>query len=141
MRHLRVAAEILGCSDVQVGNLFAVPTTSVTEINDAGRDAAGWEAARWNLNQVLTSSAELVLGWGVSGLHGLALAHRHAQIAWLVDRLGALKISGVWTLNGEARHPSRWHQYVSDRHRRAVGGTFPQRLASVLHRVDLNSPL
>lgn len=140
MRHLRVAAEVLGCNNVQVGNLFAVPTISVTDINDVGRDVAGWESARWNLDQVVASSAELVAGWGVSGLHGRALAHRQAQVTWLIERLRALKVPGVWTLNGQARHPSRWHQYVSDRHRRAIGvSTFPQRLAAVLQRVDLNS--
>jgi hypothetical protein len=43
----------------------------------------------------------------------------------------------IWTLNGEPRHPSRWDQYVSDRHGRASGATFSERIAQVLTSVPL----
>lgn len=139
MRHLRVAAEVLGCDDVQVANLFAIPTVSVTEINEAGRNAEGWEAARVQLARVIETSAELVAGWGVSGLHGPAAAHRQGQLAWLVDQLAARgQPLSIWTLNGEPRHPSRWHQYVSDRHGRASGPTLHDRLGSVLQQVEIS---
>jgi Protein of unknown function (DUF1643) len=139
MRHLGVAAEILGCENVQVANLFAIPTISVTEINEAGRSADGWEAARGELARVVDTSAELVAGWGVSGLHGPAAAHRNDQLVWLIEQITTRgQPSGMWTLNGEARHPSRWHQYVSDRHGRASGPTFHERLTSVLRRVVLS---
>lgn len=133
MRHLHVAADVLDCDGVQIANLFAIPTRSVTEINEAGRSATGWEAARPALEQALNTSAELVAGWGVSGLHGLAAAHFQAQTSWLHNWFcDGSRPPWIWTLNGEARHPSRWHQYVSDRHGRASGATFRERLASVL---------
>jgi hypothetical protein len=139
MRHLRVAADILGCEDVQLANLFSIPTISVTEINDVGRNVDDWEAARPELARVAETSVQLIAGWGVSGLHGVAGSHHKDQLAWLLDRLGNLGgPSGMWTLNGEPRHPSRWHQYVSDRHGRTSGPTFHDRLASVLRRVEVS---
>lgn len=139
MRHLQVAAEVLGCDGVRVANLFATPTRSVTQINDVGRDSAGWTEARPALARLGATSAELVAAWGVSGLHGPAFAHWQAQITWLIHQFRQDAVAGVWTLNGEPRHPSRWHQYVSDRHGRASGATFRDRLSSVLRWVELGS--
>jgi hypothetical protein len=40
-------------------------------------------------------------------------------------------------LGGEPRHPSRWHQYVSDKYGRTSGGTFEERIKQVLVAVPL----
>lgn len=138
MRHLQVAAGALGCDGVQVANLFTRPTATVAEINEVGRGTPGWEEARPAIEQVLMTSHAVVAGWGVSGLYGPAREHRRAQAAWVIQRvLSAAHLGGVWTLGGEPRHPSRWHQYVSNRHGRARGTSLDERLASVLRFVDL----
>ncbi|MBK6871322.1 MAG: DUF1643 domain-containing protein [Kineosporiaceae bacterium] len=140
VRHLRVAADLLGCAEIQVANLFAIPTKSVIEINVIGSTAAGWEAARPSLAAVLDSSTALVAGWGVSGLHGQAAAHQREQLSWIAERVAQVPVPlPVWTLNGESRHPSRWHQYVSERHGRAIGNSFQERLASVLRRNEVSA--
>jgi len=111
-RHLRVAAELLGCGEIHIANLFAVPTRSVLEINEVGRDGAGWLAARRPLKRLIDSAEQIVAGWGVSGLYGPARTHRRVQVAWVLDRIVASGKDHIWMLNGEPRHPSRWHQYV-----------------------------
>ncbi|MGC4819087.1 DUF1643 domain-containing protein [Micromonospora sp. DT63] len=137
MRNLHVAADVLRCDGVQVANLFTLPTTDVAEINQVGRNTLDWERACPALEQVLMTSHAVVAGWGVSGLYGPAGAHRRAQAAWVIRRAAsAPHLGGLWTLNGEPRHPSRWHQYVSDRHGRTSGASLRDRLASVLRFVD-----
>ena len=131
LRHLHVAAELLGCDSVVIGNLFATATDDVTAVNSVGADAAGWTAARPGLLKALDADV-LIAGWGVSGLQGDAQRHREAQVQWVTASATLRRHVGVWTLNGEPRHPSRWHQYVSDRHGRASGDTQAERLQSVL---------
>lgn len=46
-------------------------------------------------------------------------------------------ITAFWMVGGEPRHPSRWHQFVSDKHGRTTGGTFEERLVQVLVEVPL----
>ena len=156
LRHLQAAAELLGCDSIEIANLFAIPTSSSHEINEVGRLPQGWLDARPALEQVLSMSHELIAGWGLpTGLHGPARLHHQAQASWVTEKVRAITVDrateerraarrvprpasrGIWTLNGEPRHPSRWHQYVSDRHGRATGPTFKARLATVLHCVDL----
>jgi hypothetical protein len=57
----------------------------------------------------------------------------------VIDELLALGHVDAWTVGGESRHPSRWHQYVSDKHARAGSGEFAERLKSVLVLTDLLS--
>jgi hypothetical protein len=135
MRHLQVAAELLGCDDVRIANLFAIPTASVTEINEVGTAAKGWKAAQVDLRALLGQADHLLAGWGVSGLVGSAARHRTRQLVWLGTRAQTIGQHTIWTLNGEPRHPSRWHQYVSDRHGRATGNSLHDRLDSVLRSV------
>jgi hypothetical protein len=137
IRHLRVAAELLGCENVQVANLFAIATRDVTAINEAGRCIDGWEAARSRLHEVIVASDQLLAGWGVSGLVGSAARNRQAQLNYLHRCSRDVGNDRIWTLNGESRHPSRWHQYVSDRHGRALGATFRERMAMVLTSVPI----
>ncbi|WP_410666751.1 DUF1643 domain-containing protein [Amycolatopsis sp. cmx-4-68] len=131
-RHVRIAAEILNCNDVAIGNLFNVSTRSVEEINKVGTGWSHWIAARPTLLQVITSSTTLLAGWGVSGLHGIAKKHLRQQISWLIEQVTASQHLTIWTINSQPRHPSRWHQYVSDKHGRTHEGSLHQRLTSVL---------
>ncbi len=131
LRHLRAAAELLGCGAVVVANLFATATDDVTAVNSVGAHVSGWKAARQGLQAALACDM-LIAGWGVSGLHGLARGHREDQVRWVLEAAAARGHEGIWTLNGEPRHPSRWHQYISERHGHASGDTQAERLQSVL---------
>lgn len=134
-KHLRVAAEIIGCSDLIIVNLFSIPTRNVLNIDEIGADWDGWLNARPQLESGIASSDAVIVAWGVRGLTGAAAANFRLQVAWVFDELAASKHAKVWTINGEARHPSRWHQYVSDKYGRTAGGNFEDRLRDAL-RLD-----
>lgn len=133
-RHLHVATEVLECNDFKIANLLATPTRSVVEITDAGKNPSAWGAARPALRALIRDADELLIGWGLGG--GFSGAARHyflEQVDWVWSEIArARPTPRVWTVGPEPRHPSRWHQYVSDKHGRAQGGDFPTRLRSVL---------
>ncbi len=134
--HLQVAADLLGCATLEVANMFSRPTPSLTEINDVGAREEGWLAARADIRNALCGADHVFAAWGVGGLHGQAAEHLQGQRLWVCDQLADLGIEQVWTLNGETRHPSRWHQYVSDRHGRTSGGSFLERLSDMLTAIS-----
>lgn len=135
-RHLEIAANIIGCESLVIVNLFTVPTKSVLEINDIGASWDGWLAARPSLASALTTSGHLLAAWGVRGLVGIARRHQQLQVEWLMDAV-AKSHQSIWMLDGQPRHPSRWHQYVSDKHGRTFGGSFEDRLGQVLKRESI----
>lgn len=139
MGHLRVAADLLGCDRVEVANLFSIATRDVSGINQIGRLGDGWDAARPRLQRVVASSDHLLAAWGVSGLGGVAAQHQRTQVEYVIAHARKMGKENIWTLNGEPRHPSRWHQYVSDKHGRASGESFTERLAIVLMSVPLEN--
>jgi hypothetical protein len=137
IRHLRVAADLLDCDGLEIANLFSIATRDVTAINEIGRSCDGWEAARPRLHQVILASDHLLAGWGVSGLSGPAARHQQTQLDYVRTCAQEFAKDYIWTLNGEPRHPSRWHQYVSDRYGRASGASLSERLTMVLRPVPL----
>ena len=139
LRHVEAARQALVCDSVIVANLFATPTRSVEDINVVGKTACGWTQAREQL-QLAISNADLLLGaWGTSGLSGEALRMRKAQVSWLMQTAADEGLEELWTVGGTPRHPSRWHQYVSDKYQRAVGDTLERRLSSVLRSAPINA--
>jgi hypothetical protein len=138
IKHLAVASQILGGMEVRVANLFAVPTRNLAAIDVAGAAHDGWLAARPVLCQELEAAHEVLLGWGLGGLTGDARQQMRAQIGWLMSTIPA-SVSSIWTIDGQPRHPSRWHQYVSDRRGRVSGADFEARLAKVLQQTDSGS--
>lgn len=139
LRHVEAGRQALDCDSVIVANLFATPTRSVEDINVVGKTACGWIQARGQL-QLAISSADLLLGaWGTSGLSGDAMRMRKAQVSWLMQSAADEGLEELWTVGGTPRHPSRWHQYVSDKYQRADGETLERRLASVLHKVPISA--
>lgn len=60
-----------------------------------------------------------------------------SQVEWFARQARAAGLSEMWTVGGRARHPSRWHQYVSDKYGRTSGGSFADRLRQVLVRAPL----
>lgn len=137
-RHLEVAASLLGCDFVEIANLFAISTKDVTAMNLVGRDVAGWLAARPELCGLIARADVLVAGWGVRGLSGLAAQHQRAQLRLITGHARLHGRTHVWTVGGQPRHPSRWHQFVSDRHGRTLGGSFSERLTCVLSETAIS---
>lgn len=124
------AASALGFDSAVIANLCRVPTPSIMEINTLGRDA--WDQARADLEAAVSKASAVLAGWGVAGLTGAPRRWRHAQVGWLTERARESGIESFWMVGAEPRHPSRWHQYVSDKYGRTSGGTFEQRIAQVL---------
>lgn len=124
------AASVLGYDEVVVTNLCAVATPSLVQLNGLRFEA--WESARADLEVAVRSGAGLLAGWGVGGLSGDARQWLHSQVEWLIGCAETGGLRSFWTVGGAPRHPSRWHQYVSDKHGRTRGGTFEERLTQVL---------
>lgn len=116
-------------------NLCAVPTPSVVQLNTLDRHA--WDLARDELEEALTGANAVLAGWGVAGLTGEARRRMRAQVDWLAERAHDAGMASWWMVGGEPRHPSRWHQYVSDKYHRTAGGTFEERIAQALVAVPI----
>jgi hypothetical protein len=133
MGALKLAANLLGCDVVRVVNLLPIPTHDLPSMSTAGAELACWKGGRPHLTAGLRAGDAILAGWGVSVLTGPARAHQRAQVRWLVNEAARLGCDDVWTVGRQPRHPSRWHQYVSDRHGRTTAApTTAERLAEVI---------
>lgn len=130
-RHVDAGCAALGYAKWEIANLFADATGDLDEVNAVGADPAGWIAARGDLERLVCHADSLLIGWGVGGLRGRARKLQSEQINWLASVAFDRGHRTWWTLGGEPRHPSRWHQYVSDKHGRATGDTLIDRIRSV----------
>jgi hypothetical protein len=131
------AARVLRCSEVRTVNLFPNPSRSVVDLNATALQTDDWKQTSAAVARDLRE-AEVVLGaWGVAGLLGTARFERELRSRWLLRTAAALGHCHIWMVGGEPRHPSRWHQYVADKHRRTTGGPFEARLSEVLRAVRL----
>lgn len=131
---LELLRDLLSCEEVQIANLLSVPTRSVLDITKAGSSFDGWQAARPALEALVSSADHLLLGWGLGGgFAGAARGHFATQVKWVESEISRRADRPlVWTVGNEPRHPSRWHQFVADKHRRTRGGDFRSRLRDVL---------
>jgi hypothetical protein len=132
------AGSVLGYSRIVVANMCASATRSVVELNALADD--GWELARLEMTASLAGASAVLAGWGVAGLTGQARRRMEAQEEWLSERARDLGIKAFWMVGGKPRHPSRWHQYVSDKYGRTTGGSFEERIAQVLVEVPIIRP-
>jgi len=130
------ASQLLGYKSVEVVNLYTEPTSSIAELG-LSETLEGWLWARPKLRTALQSADGLLGAWGVAGLSGSAQRGRDRQVAWLRAEASRVGLSSIWMVGGEPRHPSRWHQYVSDKYGRTTGGTFEERLRQVVVSVPL----
>lgn len=89
LRRVALAAELLGFTDVEVTNLFAVPSHATGAIAVLGTEEDGWLEARASLEQRHDTVQGVLLAYGATALTGEALE-------WLRIRLAA-------------RKPPRWH--------------------------------
>jgi len=127
------AATVLGCENVQLVNLCSA-STPIVELNDLRGDE--WEEARESLEVALLHADVLLAGWGVAGMSGYSKRSLTSQVDWLLRRAQNRGFDSVWMVGGEPRHPSRWHQYVADRHQRTSGGAFEDRIRQVLRNLS-----
>ncbi|WP_367575652.1 DUF1643 domain-containing protein [Microbacterium phycohabitans] len=139
-RRVQAAGTLLGFPDITIANLFAEPSKSSRDIRLLGCDRHGWLKARDLISRELRSADAVLLGFGTIPVSGLAKAHLDDQKAWLRRQLELASHAYVWQV-GNARHPSRWHQYLSDRHGRTSGGTFEERLVEQLRQVPISDAL
>lgn len=129
---VRRATGALGFVCFEVANLFAEPTPTVVELNAVSPVSASWPTVRDALSDQLRTAGGVLAAWGVSGVSGNVKRERDYRAVWTLAEAERLGHHRVWTLAGEARHPSRWHQYVADKYGRCSGGTFEERLGQVL---------
>ncbi len=130
---------MLGADRCVIANLYDFPADDLPALSVAASDAAGWTAARPKLISAVSSADLLLAAWGLTPLSGAARALRHGQLSWLQDLAADHGHNTAWCIGGEPRHPSRWHQYVSDRHGRTTSGSFEERLDQVLVTRSLQS--
>lgn len=133
---IEMAARLLGYDSFEIVNLCSDATPTVVELNKLGH-GPGWQDARQHIAEALRRTDGLLAGWGVTGLTGDGRRALVEQVAWLSGEASAAGIERVWMVGGEPRHPSRWHQYLSDKHGRTSGGSIEQRLNQVLEAVPL----
>jgi hypothetical protein len=127
----------LGYEHVRIANLCAASTPTVVELSTL--DPESWKQARPDLQDALAGANALLAGWGIAGVTGQARRLLMDQIDWLYHEATTVGIGEMWMVGGEPRHPSRWHQYVSDKYGRTDGGTADQRLRQVLTAVPIVS--
>jgi hypothetical protein len=118
-------AAALDVHETRLLNLCSCPSRSFVDFVSVGARPGSWLDSRIDLERNLAdfdSRSDLVVAaWGRSRFSGPTRTHLAAQIDWVMALLESLGCSEVLTFGDSARHPSRWHQYVSDKHDR-----FPQ---------------
>jgi hypothetical protein len=139
IKNLGVAAGLLDCSDVHIGNLFPLATANSPSVGLAGTEWDSWLPAQERLSAVLADCDELLFAWGVSVQRSPAKDHFERQVRWVHQEAARFAHHSAWIVGDGPRHPSRWQQFVSDRHQRTNGGTFEARLRDVLHSVAISS--
>jgi hypothetical protein len=139
LNKVSAALPLTGCGSAKVANLFAQPAPDLPALNQRGREREGWLAARPHLGATVRDADALLIAWGLDRLTGPARGHRDAQVRWVLEEAARHGHTHAWTIGGQPRHPSRWHQYVSDKHGRTGSGSFEERLRQVLVAVPLDA--
>lgn len=136
-KRIALAAEVLGYDGYRITNLFSIASASSREVAALGKGPQGWYTARVDILDGIKEAEGVLLGFGIIATSGDGKHHLRAQLSWLCAELQNAGHAEVWQLGERPRHPSRWHQYVSDLHGRTSGGAFEERLSKALRLVDL----
>jgi hypothetical protein len=112
---LGLARDILGFETMTVSNLFAVPSSDVTDISALGAARAGWVLARRQLEPALSACDGVLLAYGVAEPTGTARKHHREQVAWVTDKIASLSLPTFQVGDGP-RHPSRWQRWTARHH-------------------------
>lgn len=136
--NLRVAAEALGFGRVSTVNLVGVQTRDSHDLAELATMPAAWHSARQEIEDALQKSDRLLFGWGDSRLRGIANTWKQEQIEWTIARAIDHGHEYVLMMDGKARHPSRWRQYVGPQRGLFTGPSLNDRFAQALqpHRTD-----
>lgn len=135
---IALAGEILGYDSTRIVNLFTWPSASSRDIALLGKMPEGWQDARRELTEAVYEADGVLVGFGLIPSSRESGPQLRAQLRWLHEELRTSGHVAVWQVGDRPRHPSRWHQYVSDAHGRTAGGTLEERLHQVLRAVPLD---
>lgn len=138
---LEVLKCVLRADRLIVVNLCTASAKDLPALSEVARTWEPWASAQPSISAGLAASDDVLMAWGLSELLGPAKRHRLRQLDWFRETAIEHMHQTAWTIGGEPRHPSRWHQFVSDRHARTRGGTTYARLSEVLVRTDINNLL
>lgn len=138
--HLHMVGEHLNCEVLQIVNLYPRATRDLAGLGRVAGEPKDWIEQRQVIATALRQGDEVLFGWGVSLPAGPARTQMTAQVGWVVDEVRALGAK-PWVVGDGPRHPSRWHQYVSDRHGRTSGGSFVERIRESLVQLERPAPL
>lgn len=139
---LAVAAGCLELPDVAVVNLLGATASNTAAMSLVGAAGDVWHSSRPALEHGVRRADALIAAWGVQPLGGQARQHHRDQVAWLVQTAEDAGHDSAWTVGGQPRHPSRWHQFASDRHgRTAPGLSREERIRGLLTLVPLRDLL
>lgn len=137
-KRIALVREILGYERAEIVNLFSRPSESSSEIAKLGTAPEGWLESRVAVSSALKSADSVLLGFGLIPSSPESRPHLRAQFEWLRRELQSRRHLPVWQVGDRPRHPSRWHQYVSDAHGHTTGGAFEERLKQVLRTAPLD---
>ncbi|GAA4056832.1 hypothetical protein GCM10023065_01970 [Microbacterium laevaniformans] len=137
-KRVALARDVLGFKSARIANLFAWPSASSRDIALLGKVPEGWQDARRELTEAVYEADAVLVGFGLIPSSRESGPQLRAQLRWLHEELRRSGHVAVWQVGDRPRHPSRWHQYVSDAHGRTAGGTFEERLHQVLRAVPLD---
>ena len=115
LRRVALAAELLGFTDVEVANLFVVPSHATGAIAVLGIEEGGWLEARASLERGLDTAQGVLLAYGATAPTGEARIHFRRQVEWLSTRIAARRLP-TWNVGDGPRHPSRWQRWTSRAH-------------------------
>ncbi|WP_104170005.1 DUF1643 domain-containing protein [Cryobacterium sp. M23] len=131
LQRVQLAKETLGHSTVSIANVFSISTYRTRGITIAGVEPEGWIAARSELTAALKTADAVILAYGCQEPSGAARYHFRDQLAWLQTEIDFLGLT-VWMIDGQPRHPSRWHRHTHAQH---PSLTFSEALPVVLKEV------
>lgn len=105
------ARQVLGFDEVNIANIFSLPTYRSGNVSEVGISPDGWQEARGPLEEDLDRCDAVLLAYGVAEPSGVARRWHRQQIEWLEAEIAA-RLLPVWWVGEAPRHPSRWQRYT-----------------------------
>src|SRR3954463_9102684 len=78
---IALAADIIGCDEVTIVNLFPIASQSSDSIATLGTAASSWLTARFDIERAIGVSDAVLFGYGTSSPTGAAGQHFRTQVA------------------------------------------------------------
>lgn len=135
LRRVALAADLLRFDEVEVVNLFFVPSYRTGAISTLGAAEEQWIEARPEIDRALGKASGVLRAYGTTAPVGAARGHFRRQVEWLDHRL-AVEALPAWQVGDGPRHPSRWQRWTSRAHPEVP---FADAVRSSLIRVQADS--